>query len=237
MNEARKMRLEKKLAGLSRTAHEPRVESGEPKGLCSKFAGAAWLKEGEKWPRCKGCKRPMHLLLQLLARDAPPGTVSLAEGAVLQIFHCGSTGRCDTGGSTSAPGGTGVLMRVLEEKKLRPPGDVPDGGGLSKRIVGFESRAEVPGADDAEGAARFNAKELRMMRDRGPSGGTKLGGWADWIQRKHEAECRKCGNPMRFVLQLQSERHIAVGFGDSGLAYMHQCEAHPKELAFSWSST
>ena len=238
MNEQRQARLDQKLAGLARTSYIPKLESGEGKGTVSKFAGTAWLETGKPWPTCKGCKRPMHLLVQLRADDAPPNTLTIPAKSLLQIFHCGSD-RCDHGDITLAPGGTGVLLRIVAEKNGKPTADVPAGSALARRIVGFTSALELPGWEDAERASgpHLHAKDLRAMRERGPADDTKLGGWPDWIQSATHPTCRKCDAPMRFVLQLKSEQYIGVGFGDSGLAYVHQCAEHPKELAFSWSST
>jgi uncharacterized protein YwqG len=237
VNADRQARLDRKLSGLARTRYVPKIETGEAKTTVSKFAGAAWLETGKPWPKCRSCKRPMHLLLQLRAGDAPEDTVQIPASSLLQIFHCG-TSECDYGDVTHGPGGTGVLMRVVAEKAGKPTTKVPDGMALSRRIVGFAATSELPGADEARASGvRCHAKDLRAMRQRGPLDGTKLGGWPMWIQSPDQPTCRKCDAPMRFVLQLQSEHYIGVGWGDSGLAYVHQCTQHPKELAFSWSST
>ncbi len=226
----RRDRLAMKLS--PRDRFEPIVESGEGKGVVSKFGGGAWLAKGEKWPACKKCKRPMHLLLQLRAANVPRSVIRLASGELFQVFHCGSSA-CDRGDVTRSPGGKGVLLRIVAEKGGKQTA-APGGAGLSRRITGFTTTRELPSVR-AIGAA-LNAKERRLLE--APFDGTKLGGYACWLQHPAHPNCRKCRLPtMTVVVQLRSEQHITVGFGDSGLAYVQQCVRHPAELAFSWSST
>lgn len=232
-------RLNRKLAGLTRTAWVPVVEAGAGDPAGSKLGGVPWLEEGKAWPRCKGCKRPMHLLLQLRGEDVPDRALALPEGSLLQVFHCGRGYPCDEGYGIASPGGRGAWLRVVQrDARGGAPADAPEGLALEKRIVGWTPREELPGHGDTQVAGlRLNAKELRWLSDHGPHGRSKLGGHADWIQSPHAASCPKCGAAMAFALQLASGEHIAVDFGDSGLGYVLQCQKHPDRLVFAWSST
>ncbi|MBL9012771.1 MAG: DUF1963 domain-containing protein [Myxococcales bacterium] len=237
MNADRTARLEKKIAGLARTRYIPETEAGESKQLASQLGGVAWLPRSSKWPRCKSCKRPMHLILQLTAADAPADALVVPKGKVCQVFHCGRTSSCDEMGYASTPDGHGKLVRLIDAKSAVRAADPPDHLALGRRIVGFASAPEVPGHGDVidHMAAKLNAKELAAIRDseQRPYGKTKLGGWADWIQDVQSDSCTKCDAKMRFVLQLADE---VVEFGD-GLAYVQQCPAHPEQFAMGWSMT
>lgn len=237
MNADRNARLENKLAGLARTRHVPKLETGASTTIASQIGGVAWLAPRSKWPRCKSCKRPMQLLLQLRGADAPGDGLRVPHGKVAQIFHCGRSS-CDEG-YTSTPDGHGKLVRFIDERGTKPAPDAPAHLALARRIVGFESAPELPGWHDLRenAAAKLNAKEMAAVEksEQRPYGRTKIGGWADWIQSAESPRCEKCDAKMRFVLQLQGGE--IVDFGDSGLAYVHQCETHPDELAMGWSST
>ncbi len=237
MNADRTARLETKLAGLARTRHVPRTETGDSKTIASQIGGVAWLAPKSKWPKCKSCKKPMQLLLQLRADDAPSGGIVVPTGKVAQIFHCGRSS-CDEG-YTSTPDGDGKLVRLIDEKGATRASDAPAHLSLAKRIVGFDAAPELPGWQDLRenAAAKLNAKEMSAVQnsEQRPYGRTKLGGWADWIQSASSPSCEKCDQPMRFVLQLQGGE--IVDFGDSGLAYVHQCATHADQFAMGWSST
>jgi hypothetical protein len=237
MNADRTARLEKKLAGLARTRHIPKLETGEAKKIASQIGGVAWLAPSTKWPKCKSCKKPMQLILQLRADDAPADSLVIPKGKVAQIFHCGRS-RCDEG-YTTTPDGHGKLVRFIDEKGAVRAPDAPDHLAIGKRIVGFDSAPEVPGRQDLRdnAAAKLNAKEMSAVGDseQRPYGRTKIGGWADWIQSAESPSCEKCDQKMRFALQLQGGE--IVDFGDSGLAYLHQCTTHTDQFAMGWSST
>lgn len=237
MNEDRKARLDKKLAGLARDRHIPTLETGESKKLASQIGGVAWLAPKTKWPKCKGCNKPMQMLLQLRADDAPANGLVVPKGKVAQIFHCGRSS-CDDG-YTSTPDGHGKLVRLIDEKGAVRASDAPDHLSLAKRIVGFESAPELPGHQDLRDRTtqKLNSKEISAVEqsDQRPFGRTKLGGWADWIQGAESAMCETCSAKMEFALQLQGGE--IVDFGDSGLAYLHQCPTHPEQFAMGWSST
>ncbi len=237
MNADRQARLDKKLAGLARTRHIPKLETGDGKTISSQMGGVAWLAPSSKWPKCKSCKKPMQLLLQLRAEDAPPDGLAIPKGKVAQIFHCGRS-RCDEG-YTTTPDGHGKLVRFIDEKGTKPAADAPEHLAIARRIVGFDSAPELPGWQDLRESpgAKLNVKEMSAVEksELRPYGRTKLGGWADWIQSAESPSCEKCDQKMRFALQLQGGE--IVDFGDSGLAYVHQCTTHPDQFAMGWSST
>jgi hypothetical protein len=40
---------------------------------------------------------------------------------------------------------------------------------------------------------------------------------------------------MRLLLQIDSEDHLPVSFGDGGCAHLTYCPKHPKVMAFGWA--
>lgn len=147
MNRERKARLDAKLGEVARTCYVPRVEAGEAKtGCASKFAGTAWLPKGKTWPKCAGCKRVQHLLVQLRTEDVPGAVVALGKKQVLQIFHCGVE-RC------------AARIQVIAEAggKAAPK---PPTKSVAQRIVGFDEHRELPGREDASDAGVKDRKSV-----------------------------------------------------------------------------
>jgi len=60
-----------KVAHLARPSWTPVVEEGDGAPIQSKFSGSPWLAEGETWPTCPNCSRPMQLFLQLNLETIP----------------------------------------------------------------------------------------------------------------------------------------------------------------------
>ncbi len=247
----RRERLQTKLATARKPCYQPQLETGDGEPSDDKMGGTPL---GEV-PVCKGCKRPMVLLLQLDPRRLPAGAPGKGKGP-LQVFHCGRHD-CDYGDVTHSPGGTGVLLRIAAEPKLATsesatskskaatskaaaPKKKPAKAkaevvskGRASRIVGWTEASDLPGRGDLD-ALELDAKELRLSESERSRDGDKLGGYACWIQHPATPNCPSCDAKMRFVFQLSAR---LVDFGDSGLGYVHQCEKHPAKLAFSWSST
>lgn len=235
-DEIRRARLATTLEAARRTCFEPILETGDGKPTDPKMGGTPL---GDV-PVCKGCKRPMVLLLQLDPASLPKGAPLSGKG-LLQVFHCGRHD-CDYGDTTHSPGGSGVVLRMATPKAAADKAAKPKKGkappepvakGQASRIVGWKPGSDLPGNGD-EGAMVLDAKELRLMRDQRSGGGDKLGGYPNWIQSPQPPNCPTCDERMRFVFQLTAR---LVDFGDSGLGYVHQCAKHPAKLAFSWSST
>ncbi len=65
--------------------------------------------------------------------------------------------------------------------------------------------------------------------------GDKVGGWPFWVQNPEWGACRKCGDAMRVILQLDSEDNTPWMFGDTGTGHLSQCPKHPDVLAFAWA--
>ena len=68
-----------------------------------------------------------------------------------------------------------------------------------------------------------------------PLEGEKLGGWPAWIQGIEYPSCPLCDTQMALVLQVDSEKHVAMMWGDMGIGHVTQCPNHPDVLTFAWA--
>jgi hypothetical protein len=109
---------------------------GDPRG--SKFAGAAWLVEGEPWPRCPLCGHAMALFIQLDLGVVPRVHPGLA-GGLFQAFLCVNMDECVCGPSVGDPLAANHVLRVLD-----PGTDGPRVDGSRRR----PGRRGDPAADD-----------------------------------------------------------------------------------------
>ena len=56
-----------------RTAWKPVVANGQGAPAESRFGGLPGMLEGESWPACGGCDKPMAFFVQVNLADAPGG--------------------------------------------------------------------------------------------------------------------------------------------------------------------
>lgn len=77
----------------ARTAYMPVVAAGQGADRASRFNGAPFLAEGEDWPACKICAKPMPLFLQLDLDDLPREYAARFGSGLLQLFYC--AGECE----------------------------------------------------------------------------------------------------------------------------------------------
>lgn len=231
----RQQRLRHKLEAYTKSAYLPVTEVGESGLTASKLAGTPWMPKNKPWPQCKGCKRPMLHVVQLNLSTVP--NAATAEPELVQLFHCGDPYDCNPGSHIHSPGGRNAVIRHVLAKGdgAHPDAERELHHTPARTIVGWEETLEHPSGQDVADLT-LNSKEQRLLSSLGPSGDTKLGGWPDWVQGADWPACPTCGSKMRLLLQLRSEHHIPVSFGD-GLAYVMQCTQHPKKLAVSWSFT
>ena len=66
--------------------------------------------------------------------------------------------------------------------------------------------------------------------------GDKIGGWPAWVQTPSYPSCPECHQPMRYVMQLESDGLSGHIFGDRGKAHLFQCADHAEGVAFSWQT-
>jgi hypothetical protein len=71
---------------------------------------------------------------------------------------------------------------------------------------------------------------------RGQASGPVLGAAGPapaWIQSDETPDCG-CGQPMRFVLQLEDAGGGGINFGDAGVGYVFLCGRCPDPARFLW---
>jgi hypothetical protein len=233
---------------------------GDPKG--SKFSGAAWLADGEAWPVCPLCGKPMALFLQLDLATAPRVHPQLTAG-LLQAFFCVDLEACVYGpwcGDAFAPN---HLLRVIDPQTPgRPataPADSEAATALAPRmIVGWDRFDDYPSLTDAETRLGLRHGELTdegdaVLCDDPPveidadidafealpqaRAGEKLGGWPAWANIYTDYRpCPECGREMDWQLfQFGGDGLVPVMFGDGGVGHLVCCRDHPHVMAYPWS--
>jgi hypothetical protein len=135
----------------------------------------------------------------------------------------------------------------------------------SRIIVGWERFDDYPSAaeherfgieydyDFSQPGQTFTSVDWReggvhFERLREPKGGTgvaelisnaadrdKLAGWPMWVQGVEYPDCPRCGEPMTYIFQIDSNDHLPYMFGDVGCGHLTRCERHPDVLGFGWA--
>lgn len=55
-------------------------------------------------------------------------------------------------------------------------------------------------------------------------------GWRYWIQGADYPACKRCQKPMTVFFQIDSEENVPEMWGDAGMMYLRQCEAHLPQI-------
>jgi uncharacterized protein YwqG len=240
--EALRIRITK----MRRSAFKPIVEEGDGPTSSSKFSGKAFIPEGEVWPLCPNCKRPMQLFLQLDLGALPKEIDRCFGTGLLQMFYCTSfEPNCEVESSGWLPFSKNCVLRIL---KLKGPGKdlkIPpiDRFFPPKRILGWKTIDDYPGLEvmDELGVEIANETYDRIFEQDSkltwpsPDQKDKLGGWPFWCQSPEYPQCPKCGKTMRLLFQLDSEDNLPYMFGDVGTGHITQCEEHLDVVAFGWA--
>ncbi len=237
-----------------RPAWRPRVVDNENALTASKFGGTPWLAPAEDWPICRGCDRPMPLLVQLDLAQLPPTLEQCFGAGLLQLFYCTE---CDGGWE---PFAESQLVRVVHPAGTTPTVGVPEGveSFPPRTMVGWSEIIDLPDPSEHEelgvrytydftaNTVRLDCPELGLTVEQ-PIGedlaeavstaaaGDKLAGWPAWVQGVEYPSCPECGQRMRLVFQLDSEDHLPFMFGDLGTGHLTQCPAHLAVVAFGWA--
>jgi hypothetical protein len=176
----------------------------------TRTGGLPLVPEGFVWPECRTCGGPMQFLAQVGQ-----------ESGYLAIFMCqNDPGLCDEWD----PGGGGNQALVLPDDGLAVA-TPPSGGETRLAEVSAVQFTEVGEPDyDSARAAWTGQREVLGQ----------LGGEPSWIQGDETPSCPECGEPMRFVVQLEEghDYETRANFG-GGSAYAFACRTHPR-AAFLW---
>ncbi|MEX2682073.1 MAG: DUF1963 domain-containing protein [Candidatus Sigynarchaeota archaeon] len=237
--------LKTAVEGLQRPAWVPVVSSGDGPPACSKFSGIPFLQEGEAWPVCTNCGRPMQLFLQLDLAGIPLEMQAATGFGILQLFYCVNRDPfCEVDCHAADAFSASVMARIVQPNTTSHDHGVIlpelDGYFLAKRIIDWERVADYPGLEDLERRGiEFDGDSIKtilaiMQENKWPSPnpGDKLGGWPFWIQSPVYPECTTCGKEMHLVFQIASENNLPYMFGDDGIGQLFQCDDHNGVLAF-----
>jgi uncharacterized protein YwqG len=229
---------------LIRTAYVPMTSPGEF-GASSGFGGQPFLTRGVEHPICPNCHEPMTLLAQLSTDQLPAESRPVGAG-LLQLFYC-------TDPDPLTPMPCSVILDGWEPfsgchvVRLVPSGDDGRPSDLGRPFPALTVRRwdavrEVPNWDELIGLGiKLKVDEAEALADADiPHGGDKIGGWPRWIQGVEYPTCPRCGETMRYLLQIDSQGNAAHTnvpflFGDMGTAHVCQCPNDPGVFAFGWA--
>lgn len=246
-----------------KTAYRPVVSEGHGAADGSRFNGAPFLVDGEAWPECSICARPMPMFLQLNLSALPAG--AFGDG-VLQLFYCVAEHDFSLTEDWAAFDHKTKLARVIPNSA---PGAIamPRDVGLqakAREIVGWTPFHEAPNSEEARlyglqtlwdrddprhVRAKFVSESLGIdtgwlserEADRihnqvlAPAFKDKLSGWPGWVQGVEYPSCAECGARMQLVFQIDSEDHVPFMFGDVGCGHITQCPDHKHVVTFAWA--
>lgn len=199
---------------------------GDPGCTASHSFGSPYLADGETWPVCGNCEKPMPCLLQL---DLKP--LDKWNG-FLQVFYCTNKDpHCEVECKTWKGVGPSMHLRIVTPA---PNSAAIAPKGLPKTkpqalTADEKASADLPGMDDAEELGVRDAPKE-------PKKGDKLGGWPHWLQGPEWPVCEDCSKKMTLLAQLQSNKAVAHQWGDLGYAYVFACADHRERLGFCWAS-
>lgn len=251
----------------ARTAYAPLTVDSEGDDRGSRFNGRPFLADGEDWPACTICTKPMPLFLQLNLDDLPGEYAGRFGDGLLQLFYC--VGECEVQGPEAwapfdhktkavriVPAGAAGAIAAPRDVGLEANAQAITGWTPRSECCNNEEAAEYGVAVDYERErlghkTRFRCDALKIDtgwightdEDRlnleifNPSGGDKLGGWPQWIQGLEYPNCTECGARMQLVFQIDSEDHVPFMFGDVGTGHITQCPTHKHVVTFGWACT
>jgi uncharacterized protein YwqG len=248
-----------------KTAYRPVVSEGQGAPDGSRFNGAPFLMNGEAWPECSFCAKPMAMFLQLNLSTLPAGAGAFGSG-LLQLFYCVEDHDYTQTEDWAAFDHKVKLARVIPDGT---PGAIamPKDVGLKANplaIVGWTPFEETPNTEEAadyglqtiydrttprEVRTKFvseplgidtgwlDSNELNQVFEKllAPAFKDKLSGWPGWVQGVEYPSCTACGARMQLVFQIDSEDHVPWMFGDMGCGHITQCPEHKSVVTFAWA--
>jgi hypothetical protein len=226
-----------------RTAWLPNTEASDGPATASKFCGTPWLVDGESWPACPRCKKPMALFLQLNLGELPGELGGELGVGLIQMFYCVSNSECPTRGEGCLePFSPYQILRRIHSGTGGPPSALPafDRPMPARLITGWEAVEEYPDRNEwFDLGVELNDEQADALADHlgGTSGqNDKLLGWPSWPQYPRYQKCRVCGRELWLIFSLESDQNLWYMFGDDGCGHISGCPDHPDELAFAWQS-
>lgn len=240
-NEEQKVKLEKlyhQLQEVKRTAYIPVTEEKTSEfDASSKMGGYPYLRSEEDWPKCPGCKKHLHLFVQLNERDLPERN----EKGIIQLFYCVSEDmECENMFDSWEPFSKGTIVRRIEADKPSVKVSTEEIKTFpEKKIVGWKVEDDYPDPQEYDDwGIEAEDEILEFLYDEDillPLSGDKLLGWPHWIQSPEIPFDEENGVDMEYLFQIDSEINIPFMFGDSGAGHITQSPKNKELLTFGWA--
>lgn len=223
-----------------------RDASPAQKTLRSKLAGRPFLLEGESWPTCPNCSKPMALFVQLDTATLPKECPPYGEG-LIQLFYCQTRDPlCEVDCEAYAPFSRCILARSIPPSAAgstapldlaeRDEIDRAQGVREAQIIIDWKRIDDLPGYEELdEDDLSWDDRGDTVHELERPIAGEKLAGWPLWIQSPEHPPCPRCKEPMQLVFQIDSNDLLGVQFGDLGCGHLTQCPTHKDILTFGWA--
>ena len=147
----------------------------------SHFGGRPWLAEGEAWPACGTCSKPMPLVMQLDLDAMPSGAPAQRSGGLAQVFFCtNQADGCAHAARSSGPFSRAVLTRVVDPGAGggRAAENLAPSSQSSQTIRAWEDLEDLPSRGELRDRGVVLTEEVQAFLGAGkhPLGGDKLGG-------------------------------------------------------------
>jgi uncharacterized protein YwqG len=229
-----------KMQRVRRTTWIPTVRQGDSAPHASKFAGTPWLAQGEAWPECDNCGKPMPLFLQLNLDTLPEALEKKYGSGLLQLFYCTNAepcceAECDAFFAFTSAKLVRVIQPAGEPQHVKLPPEAARFPALE--IIGWREDQDYPTWQEGlEYRVNLTDDEWEQIAKQNfPRSGDKLAGWPLWAQDIEYPNCPICHDIMHLVFQIDSEDHLPHMFGDAGCGHITQCPSHPDQVTFAWA--
>jgi hypothetical protein len=189
----------------------------------TRFAGLPLAPVGAKWPRCESCEGAMQFLGQI-ALPVPAGETA----RLLLLFMCANDpGMCEEW-DPDAGGNRAFAVDAADLVAMKPPKK-----GQTTREGRFGVRIESLAGQDYDAA---RDEWCRMNGARGREIVGQMFGTPAWVQGEQIPGCDDCGQPMRFVAQLEEgpDHETAINFGGGGCGYVFDCRCGAQSAKLLW---
>lgn len=233
------------LRELRRPAWRPVAQQRAADPPASKYGGLPWLVEGDSWPVCRACGRPMHFFFQLNLHQAPAELREQYGQELIQFFYC-RRGDCPQEGKLPPDRASLVKpVSLAQPGRLAFAHEGPEGPFPEYRIMSWQREIDyIPVLTELGRLnVRLTDEEYDLLADRDLiQTRDKLAGWPAWIQWPDYPRCSVCRQQMQHLFQFEPEVHLGYMLGqeffdrpvDTGCGWLFQCRTHRDQLGFTW---
>jgi hypothetical protein len=185
----------------------------------------------------------MQLFVQLDSQDLPVDARTGFGDGVLQVFYCTNGEEdCEVLGHAHLPFSDASLVRMIPRQQADGfdalPVGIPD-AFVEQALTGWQCMVDFPDRQETVAINEYvpdGMVALLQAHRPAPHAGDKFLGWPHWVTDVDYPPCSCCKKPMKFIFQIDSTDTLPFWFGNSGCAYVFQCENNPQVLTMSWES-